>query len=197
MNEHDGRDAISDEQSELTLQDLATRTEEEIATHLDGIFDADAFLGRLRRRVAGHTDTPANGSAAGGGGHSMVARRETGTDTPGMPRILIGSISGSAFSIGSHDLGNNTQSAPADRQHTELLTAVSQLRADLARITVTEAGTALDLELAKTAAQIQATGEATPGRLARLREALQAGGPVVELLASGAALSAALRSTHG
>ncbi|MEV4231056.1 hypothetical protein AB0J81_29005 [Streptomyces bobili] len=68
---------------------------------------------------------------------------------------------------------------------------------DLARITVTEAGAALDLELAKTAAQIQGTGKATPGQLARLRKALHDCSPVVELLASGAALSAALQSPHG
>jgi hypothetical protein len=193
MNEHDGRDAISDKQSELTLRDLAARTEEEIATHLDGVFDADAFLGQLRRRVTGHTDAPASGSAAAGCRHFTAARRETGKDAPGTSRILIGSISGSAFSIGNHNLVSNTPATSADRQHTELLAAVSKLRADLARITVTETSAALDLELAKTAAQIDATGEATPGQLARLREALHDCAPVVARLASGAALSAALQ----
>ncbi|MGW6978377.1 hypothetical protein ACWGE1_02830 [Streptomyces sp. NPDC054932] len=196
MNEPDGQDAIGDEQSELALQDLVARTEEEIGNHLDGVFDADSFLEQLRRRVAGRADAPVSGSARGGSSHSNV-RRETGEDAAETFGVLIGSVSASAFSIGDNSVVYSHHTQAPDSHYGELLAAVLQLRADLARLTPTEASAALDLELAKTADEIQAAGAAAPGQLARLRQALQAGGAMTEILASVPAVAAALASLLG
>ncbi|MET9515996.1 hypothetical protein [Streptomyces sp. NPDC002994] len=84
-----------------------------------------------------------------------------------------------------------------DPAQEELLLAVRELRADLDRLLATETTTVLDAELVSTAEEIEAAGQATPGRLARLRDALTAAGPSVEVLASGAAAVAAVGALLG
>ncbi|GAB7031518.1 hypothetical protein AB0G35_08860 [Streptomyces sp. NPDC021749] len=113
--------------------------------------------------------------------------------------IHIGSVRG-AFAIGDHNTvtQNDGGGVPAtDPAQEELLRAVRELRGDLARAVQSPEVTALDGELAGTEGEIADTGQAGPGRLARLRAALTDAGAVVGLLASGAAVTQAVAALVG
>ncbi|GHA66743.1 hypothetical protein ACIQRS_06850 [Streptomyces termitum] len=84
-----------------------------------------------------------------------------------------------------------------DPRQEELLQAVRRLRTDLGAVVESEATTALDTELAGTEAEIEETGAAAPGRLARLGRALGEAGDVAGLLASGVAVGQALAALLG
>lgn len=117
--------------------------------------------------------------------------------------VHLGTVNNSAIGIGSGNTVTNTNTTadnaapPRDPAHEELLLAVRLLRADLDRLVTTDTTTVLDAELVSTEEEIEEGGRATPGRLARLRDALTAAGPSVEVLASGAAAVAAVGSLLG
>ncbi|MBT2529555.1 hypothetical protein J7E91_30225 [Streptomyces sp. ISL-99] len=120
------------------------------------------------------------------------------------PSVHVGTVNSSAIGIGSGNTVTNTNTTthnsavPArDPAHEELLLAVRQLRADLDRLVATDTTTVLDAELVSAEEEIEEAGQVTPGRLARLRDALTAAGPSVEVLASGAAAVAAVGSLLG
>ncbi|MFE9848873.1 hypothetical protein ACFYPN_08670 [Streptomyces sp. NPDC005576] len=122
------------------------------------------------------------------------------TDGQQKPRagVHIGSVTGSAFAIGDHNaVTQNQLAAPADEAQAKLLEAVGELRADLARFVETAATGALDSELASVAEEIESEGAAAPGRLVRLREAMEAAGSLVATLASGAAVGHELSALLG
>ncbi|MBT2490035.1 hypothetical protein J7E96_16220 [Streptomyces sp. ISL-96] len=118
------------------------------------------------------------------------------------PSVHVGTVNNSAIGIGNGNTVANTNAnsgaVPSrDPAQEELLLAVRELRADLDRLLATETTTVLDAELVSTEEEIEAAGQATPGRLARLRDALTAAGPSVEVLASGAAAVAAVGALLG
>ncbi|MEU9116733.1 hypothetical protein AB0D04_34545 [Streptomyces sp. NPDC048483] len=110
--------------------------------------------------------------------------------------IHIGTVRG-AFAIGNHNTVTHNEGvgAPAvDPAHEELLRAVRELRDDLARAVPSPEIDALSAELTDTETEIEESGAAGPGRLARLRTALTDAGAVVGLLASGTAVGQAVAS---
>lgn len=112
--------------------------------------------------------------------------------------VHIGSVTGSAFAVGDHNTVTQHQHAgPADETQAELLQAVRELRADLARFVTSDATEVLDAELVSVADEIETSGAAEPGRLARLQQALTAAGTVTGTLASGVAVAEALRALLG
>ncbi|MGW7200738.1 hypothetical protein [Streptomyces chryseus] len=116
------------------------------------------------------------------------------------PSIHVGTVSNSAIGIGNSNTVTNTNNyaePSRDPAQEELLLAVRGLRADLERLVANDATVVLDAELVSTEEEIEEEGQATPGRLARLRAALTAAGPGVELLASGAAAVAAVGALLG
>ncbi|MGW7053809.1 hypothetical protein [Streptomyces sp. NPDC054887] len=114
--------------------------------------------------------------------------------------VHVGTVHNSAIGIGNGNTVSNTNNVAVpsrDPAQEELLLAVRQLRADLDRLVASDATVVLDAELVSTEEEIEGGGEATPGRLARLRDALVAAGPGVEFLASGAAAVAAVGALLG
>ncbi|MFI8197333.1 hypothetical protein ACIF6K_12405 [Streptomyces sp. NPDC085942] len=116
-----------------------------------------------------------------------------------LPRTVhIGSVTGSAFAVGSHNTVTQHQHpAPADASQAELLRAVRELRADLARFTPSEATQILDAELVSVVDEIETAGAAEPGRLTRLQQTLTAAGALTGALASGVAVAEALAALLG
>ncbi|QWQ41617.1 hypothetical protein KME66_11785 [Streptomyces sp. YPW6] len=118
-------------------------------------------------------------------------------ERPG-PAVHIGSVTGSAFAVGDHNTVTQHQHAgPADATQAELLRAVRELRADLARFVTTDTTQALDAELVSVSDEIETAGAAEPGRLARLQRALDAAGALTGTLASGVAVAEALSALLG
>ncbi|MEV4877971.1 hypothetical protein [Streptomyces cyaneofuscatus] len=112
--------------------------------------------------------------------------------------VHIGSVTGSAFAVGDHNTVTQHQHAgPADEAQAELLRAVQELRADLARFVTSDDTEVLDAELVSVVDEIETSGAAAPGRLARLQQALTAAGTVTGTLASGVAVAEALRALLG
>ncbi|WTL50694.1 hypothetical protein OG310_13055 [Streptomyces sp. NBC_01497] len=112
----------------------------------------------------------------------------------------IGSVTSSALNIGDHGTVTNVhhhRPPDADAAQEELLAAVRELRADLARLVRTEGTDALDAELSRTEDEVTAAGAATPGRLARLREALGLAGAITGSLASGVAVARSISGLLG
>ncbi|MEV7420449.1 hypothetical protein [Streptomyces sp. NPDC089919] len=113
----------------------------------------------------------------------------------------IGSISGSAVNFGqggtAHNVNNYGSAAAADPAQAELLRAVRELRADLERLRPSEQTAALDAELAGAEDELASAEPVQESRLVRLREALTGAGPVLDLLASGAAVTTALAQLLG
>lgn len=109
--------------------------------------------------------------------------------------IQISNVHGTAFAIGD---GNSVVNQPGggapqrDPEQEELLRAVLELRADLGRLVASDGTAALDAELAGTQAEIEESGAAGQGRLARLRQALTDAGALTGLLASAAAVAQAV-----
>ncbi|MGC5364661.1 hypothetical protein ACPXCE_23835 [Streptomyces sp. DT24] len=133
-----------------------------------------------------------------------TARPVGSEPAPSERAVHIGSVSGSSFAIGDHNqVGTVNGASGADREAavTELLSAVRELRADLSRLTarVADRGpvAVLDGELVSVQDEIESTDVVTPGRLARLRDALLSAGPVVELLASGSAVATSVAALLG
>ncbi|MGW2278887.1 hypothetical protein [Streptomyces sp. NPDC001770] len=114
------------------------------------------------------------------------------------PGVYIGSMTGSPIAIGDNNrVTLNHGSVPVSDEHAELLRTVRELRADLARFVATDATGALDSELAAVAQEIETDGVAAPGRLARLRAAMDAAGSFVATLASGVAVGHELSALLG
>ncbi|MFI5902721.1 hypothetical protein [Streptomyces cyaneofuscatus] len=116
--------------------------------------------------------------------------------------VHIGSVTGSAFAVGDHNTVTQHQhqhqhAGPADEAQAELLRAVRELRADLARFTASDTTEVLDAELVSVADEIETAGGAAPGRLARLQQALTTAGTLTGTLASGVAVAEALRALLG
>ncbi|MEU4199559.1 hypothetical protein [Streptomyces sp. NPDC045470] len=114
--------------------------------------------------------------------------------------IHIGEVHG-AFAIGDHNTVTHNEHTTgrrgADPAHEELLTAVRQLREDLARVVETPQVTLLSAELTDAQEEIETTGSTAPGRLDRLRTALADAGAVTGMLASGAAVGQAVAALLG
>ncbi|MCC0577616.1 MULTISPECIES: hypothetical protein [Streptomyces] len=124
----------------------------------------------------------------------------TGQNPDGQPprTVHIGSVTGSAFAVGDHNTVTQHQNAgPADETQAELLRAVRELRADLARFTPSDTTEVLDAELVSVSDEIETAGAAEPGRLARLQRALDAAGALAGSLASGVAVAEALAALLG
>ncbi|MGW7415549.1 hypothetical protein [Streptomyces sp. NPDC054863] len=115
------------------------------------------------------------------------------------PGISVGPVTNSAFVVGDHNDVRNEHhgdsgaaAVPRDADQAELLLAVRNLRADLARCTRTEPIAVLDAELVAAEDDITTTGAAAPSRLARLRTALTTAEGVTAMLASGVAVGQAV-----
>ncbi|MEU6535102.1 hypothetical protein [Streptomyces sp. NPDC047000] len=107
-------------------------------------------------------------------------------------RISIRDISGGTFAFGDHahvESHHTTGAEPADETSRELLLAVRELRADLARVRATEQTATLDAALADTEDEITRTGRAAPTRRERLRELLADSQALLTVLASAGAVA--------
>ncbi|AJZ86059.2 MULTISPECIES: hypothetical protein [Streptomyces] len=137
---------------------------------------------------ADHTAGASGGGAgpAGGGGRSFGD-------------IRFGKVSGSAIGIGDHNhMVNGRQGdVPCDPAYQELLEAVRQLAEDLRRVVPSPEVGALSDELDQTQDEIQRTGRAGAGRLARIRVMLQDASAGVGMLASGVAVGQAVGALLG
>ncbi|MFC7307385.1 hypothetical protein ACFQVC_24555 [Streptomyces monticola] len=130
-----------------------------------------------------------------------AAMGDSGKDGQGPVRgssgIHIHNVQG-AFAIGD---GNSVVHQPgADRRdpdQEELLRAVRELRADLARLVRNDQTLTLDAELERAEGEIERTGRAADGRLVRLRQALADAGAVTGLVASAAAVGQAVGALLG
>ncbi|MGW0881787.1 hypothetical protein [Streptomyces sp. NPDC002671] len=106
-------------------------------------------------------------------------------------RISIGDVSNSTFAIGdrAHAESHHGTSAQHDAAAEELLAAVRELRADLARVRASEQTAELDAALADTEDEITRTGQATPTRRERLRNLLDDSQALLTVLASAGTLA--------
>ncbi|MFF3632862.1 hypothetical protein [Streptomyces sp. NPDC002250] len=107
------------------------------------------------------------------------------------PGVSIGDVSHSTFAIGdhAHAESHHGTAAPRDAAAEELLLAVRELRADLARVRADERTAELDAALADTEDEITRTGQAAPSRRERLRRLLDDSQALVGLLASAGTLA--------
>lgn len=113
---------------------------------------------------------------------------------PNEPNVSIGGVSHSTFAIGnrSHAESHHHNGPARDQAAEELLAAVRELRADLARVRGTDQTVALDAELAATEGEITATGQAGPTRRERLRALLADSQALLSVLASAGAVAGLL-----
>ncbi|WP_246100997.1 hypothetical protein [Streptomyces cyaneus] len=130
----------------------------------------------------------------------MAADEQTpgGDGRGGVQNIHIGTAKG-AFAFGAHGVANNYEAArPAlAAEQEELLQVVRQLREELRSFARSPETDELTRQLDDTQGEIQNTGEASPGRLTRLRQALQDAATAVGLAASGAAVTQAVAALLG
>ncbi|AEM87944.1 hypothetical protein [Streptomyces violaceusniger] len=145
-----------------------------------------------------------DGSGVGGGGADHAADASGGGAGPAgggrtFGDITFGKVSGSAVGIGDHNhIVNGRQGeAPCDPAYQELLEAVRQLADDLRRVVPSPEVGALSDELDQTQDEIQRTGRAGAGRLARIRVMLQDASAGVGMLASGVAVGQAVGTLLG
>lgn len=110
------------------------------------------------------------------------------------PNVRIGDVSGSTFAIGSHAHAESHHGAAPSRDPDteELLRAVGELRADLARVRATDRTGELDTALADTEDEIRNTGRAGEGRLRRLRELLSDSAALTTVLTSAGTVAGLL-----
>ncbi|WP_435974454.1 hypothetical protein [Streptomyces sp. Qhu_M48] len=102
--------------------------------------------------------------------------------------------------IGDHNTVTSTVNGTGpsrDPRQEALLQAIRRLRADLGGVVPSEQTTALDAELSDAEEEIEGTGRAGAGRLARLRQALTDAGAVSGILASGVAVGQAVGTLLG
>lgn len=113
--------------------------------------------------------------------------------------IRIGNVRGGVVGIGdnNHIVNGPQGGSVCDPAYDELLRAVGQLSADLERLVASPQVSALSDELTSTQDEIQRTGRAGPGRLARLRVLLQDAGAGIGMLASGVAVGQAVGALLG
>ncbi|MFE9920304.1 hypothetical protein ACFYQA_01615 [Streptomyces sp. NPDC005774] len=116
----------------------------------------------------------------------MTAREEGG--------VHIGDVHRSTFAIGenAHAESHHGVPAPGDAAGAELLAAVKELRADLARLRPGEQTAQLDEALAETEEEIDRTGTAGESRRRRLRDLLAGAETLTALLASAATVAGLL-----
>ncbi|WP_445529540.1 hypothetical protein [Streptomyces cyslabdanicus] len=109
------------------------------------------------------------------------------------PAVTIADVSQSTFAIGSHaHAESHHHAAGRDPAAEELLAAVRELRADLARIRADDRTRALDGELADTEDEINRTGTTGEGRRQRLRELLNDAQAVLSVFTSAGAVAGLL-----
>ncbi|MEU9398645.1 hypothetical protein [Streptomyces sp. SID4985] len=111
------------------------------------------------------------------------------------PNVSFGDVSHSTFAVGSHahaESHHHAGGVSPDPATEELLAAVRELRADLARVRADDRTAALDAELADTESEITRTGQAAPTRRERLRELLTDSQALMSVLASAGALAGLL-----
>ncbi|MFD3735989.1 hypothetical protein [Streptomyces sp. NPDC058632] len=108
--------------------------------------------------------------------------------------VSIGDVHGSTFAIGSNARAESHHGIPAPRAAAdeELLTAVRELRVDLARLRQSEQTARLDEALADTEEEIGRTGAAGESRRRRLRDLLADAETVTALLASAGTVAGLL-----
>ena len=113
--------------------------------------------------------------------------------------IRIGNVRGGVVGIGDHNhiVNGSQEGVGCDPAYEELLRAVQQLSADLERLVATPEVGALSEELSGTQDEIQRTGRAGAGRLARTRVMLQDASASVGMLASGVAVGQAVGALLG
>ncbi|MEU6575012.1 hypothetical protein [Streptomyces sp. NPDC046805] len=110
------------------------------------------------------------------------------------PRVSFGDVTHSTFAVGSHARAESHHAAgPArDESAEQLLAAVRELRADLARIQGSDRTRALDEALADTEDEITRTGATGASRRQRLRELLTDAQTVLTLFTSAGTLAGLL-----
>ncbi|MGY1498114.1 hypothetical protein ACW4TU_16190 [Streptomyces sp. QTS52] len=116
------------------------------------------------------------------------------TDGSNEPHVNIGDVSHSTFAIGSHAsaVAHHGTAPQRDEAAEELLRAVRELRADLARVRASEETDALRTALEETEEEITRTGRAAPSRRERLRELLTDSQTLLNVLASAGAVAGLL-----
>ena len=116
----------------------------------------------------------------------------------GTQNINIGTAKG-AFAFGQGSVANNYEGPqqPLSNEQRELLEAVGKLREELRAFVGTPETEELTRQLTGTRDEIQNTGQASPGRLAGLRTALQDAATAVGMAASGAAVVQAVSALLG
>ncbi|NLU72333.1 hypothetical protein HCC61_06500 [Streptomyces sp. HNM0575] len=148
--------------------------------------DRDPAAGRDRFRDGeGRPGGGADGGRPRGGGGGAVH---------------IGTMTGGAIATGAQGQATSYSGAVppgADEATLALLEAVRALRADMRVLAATEETAAVDGELGEIEGEITRTGRAGEGRLARLRDRLEAGASAVGLLASSAAVVQAVAQVLG
>ncbi|WP_432085659.1 hypothetical protein [Streptomyces sp. bgisy095] len=123
-------------------------------------------------------------------------------DTDNTPRrdgIQVSNTGGNV-TIGDHNTVTHTVNGAQpsrDPLQEELLLAIRRLRTDLGGVVASEQTAALDAELSDAEDEIEGTGRADAGRLARLRRALTDAGAVTGILASGVAVGQAVGALLG
>ncbi|MFE7410461.1 hypothetical protein [Streptomyces laurentii] len=122
-------------------------------------------------------------------------------DNPAAGGIRIGDTGGNV-TIGDHNhveftVRGSGAGDEQDPRQAELLAAIRELRADLGRLADTAQAAGLDGELAGAESEIEESGAAGQGRLARLRQALADAGALTGLFASAAAVGQAVTALLG
>ncbi|WP_432125412.1 hypothetical protein [Streptomyces sp. bgisy082] len=120
-------------------------------------------------------------------------------NTPRRDGIQVSNTGGNV-TIGDHNTVTHTvhgAQPSRDPLQEELLLAIRRLRTDLGGVVASEQTAALDAELSDAEDEIEGTGRADAGRLARLRRALTDAGAVTGILASGVAVGQAVGALLG
>ncbi|WP_344050159.1 hypothetical protein [Streptomyces thermoalcalitolerans] len=113
--------------------------------------------------------------------------------TTNEPSVSMGDVSHSTFAIGSHARAESHHHAAGhDPAAEELLAAVRELRADLARVRADDRIRALDEELAGAEDEISRTGTTGESRRQRLRELLTDAQTVLSLFTSAGTVAGLL-----
>lgn len=114
--------------------------------------------------------------------------------------VHIGNMSGGAIATGAHGRATsygNTGPSRTDEATLALLEAVRALRTDMRVLAATDETAEVDGELGEIEGEIARTGSAGPGRVARLRDRLEAGASAVGMLASATAVVQAAAQVLG